>query len=46
MLFASCKKDYTCEVAGATVTYNDLDKAEADAAQTSCENVSGTWSVK
>ncbi|MFM2285283.1 MAG: hypothetical protein RLZZ543_780 [Bacteroidota bacterium] len=38
--FASCKKDYTCtcEVLGVstTVDYNDLNKSDADAAETAC----------
>jgi len=47
---SSCKKDYKCSVTSggitASVDYNDLDKAQADAAETNCKNAGGTWSTK
>ena len=42
----SCKKDYVCSIGGIDVQYPDLDKAEAEAAETACESVDGDWSVK
>lgn len=47
---ASCKKDYTCTVSvlgiESTVEYNDLDKDEAEAAETACTAAGGTWATK
>lgn len=40
---ASCKKDYTCTVAGVVVNYTDLDKDGADAAKSTCTFAGGTW---
>lgn len=47
---SSCKKDYTCSwtINGVeySQTYPDLDKDAADAQETACKNVNGTWAVK
>lgn len=47
---SSCKKDYTCSVTVGGITasadYLDLDKTQADAAETACEAGGGTWSTK
>jgi hypothetical protein len=45
LALASCKKDYTCTVAGVVVNYPDLDKDEADAAKAACTFASGTWAT-
>lgn len=42
---ASCKKDYTCTVAGSTINYPDLNNDEADAAEAACKGVGGTWAT-
>lgn len=46
----SCKKDYMCtwDVGGSEFTqeYNDLDKDEADAAESACNLVDGTFTEK
>lgn len=47
---ASCKKDYVCtwEAGGTSLTqdYPGLDKTAAEAAETNCKNIGGTWSTK
>ena len=47
---ASCKKDYVCTWSSGgtsfTQDYPGLDKAAADAAETNCTNIGGTWSTK
>ncbi|WP_107039676.1 hypothetical protein [Brumimicrobium mesophilum] len=49
LALTSCKKDYTCEYDSVfydDVTYPDLDKDEASAAETICKAQGGTWSEK
>ena len=49
LALTSCKKDYVCSFDSELipdVEYNDLDKDEAEAAETACELVDGDWSVK
>ena len=46
---ASCKKSYTCKFSdssSAEITYTDLNKTEAEAAETSCKLAGGSWSTK
>ena len=44
---SSCKKDYTCTYEGSdgeeVQEYNDLDKDQADAAESACNILGGTW---
>ena len=44
-LFASCKKDYTCNYPDPTpdVSYNGLSKTQADLQATACTLGGGTW---
>jgi hypothetical protein len=46
----SCKKDYTCtyDLLGTDVVleYEGLDKDEAEAAESACKVVGGTWAKK
>jgi major membrane immunogen (membrane-anchored lipoprotein) len=46
---ASCKKNYTCEYTLVDTTYKseykELDKNQAKAAKSSCEEAGGTFSV-
>jgi hypothetical protein len=46
----SCKKDYTCtyDLLGTetVIEYNGLDKDEADAAESACTILAGTWATK
>ena len=50
LLFASCKKDYTCTITvlgiSSTAQYPGLNKSDAKAAQTACEAATGTWATK
>ena len=51
LALTSCKKDYTCTIkmpgmADTVVAYNDLKKADADKAETTCKAASGTWASK
>ncbi|PWH81370.1 hypothetical protein [Brumimicrobium oceani] len=49
LALTSCKKDYTCDFGMEGVPnqeYTDLDKDEADAAESACKLVGGTWSEK
>lgn len=49
LALASCKKSYTCKFSdssSAEITYTDLNKAEAEAAETSCQLAGGSWSTK
>jgi len=47
---SSCKKDYTCTFSAGSVstsqTYTDLTKTQADAQETNCEFLGGTWAKK
>lgn len=50
LALASCKKTYTCTVksgdVSSTVEYPDLNKAEAETAESACKSIGGTWSTK
>lgn len=42
---SSCSKTYTCDCgSGAVVEYEDLNKEQADAAETACELAGCDWS--
>ena len=47
---SSCKKDYECTWTSGGASYSQdypgLDKSAAEAAETNCNNVGGTWSTK
>lgn len=47
---SSCKKDYVCKWTAGGAEYSQdypgLDKSAADAAETNCKNIGGTWSTK
>lgn len=50
LALSSCKKDYTCSFTsnGSTVSteYTGLTKAQAEAQETNCKFVGGTWAKK
>ena len=50
LALTSCKKDYTCTLGSGDMKivqeYNDLNKDDADTAETQCEVVGGTWESK
>ncbi len=49
LALASCKKSYTCKFSdssSAEITYTDLNKTEADAAESACKMAGGSWSTK